>query len=221
MDRMLRKLRSGVSSLSSSTTCIPNPSRTSGDIITITPRSARSSTSHDSVIAASTIRCSICQEDLDESDSATATQETACILPCSHIFGSTCIQKWLSTSPHHNCPTCRHSMLYSSCQHPIEPLSLSDYALMTHPECFPSKCQLCRHEGKWSREVELLEEALWFEQGILERLGTFLAWDFGTLSSGYVVNIDVDDRAVESRRRFETGWKDIRSRYEAEAGRSW
>lgn len=69
--------------------------------------------------------------------------------------------------------------------------------------------------------MELLEEALWFEQGILERLGTFLAWDFGTLSSGYVVNIDVDDRAVESRRRFETGWKDIRSRYEAEAGRSW
>lgn len=67
----------------------------------------------------------------------------------------------------------------------------------------------------------MLEERLWFEQGILERLGTFLAWDVGPMSTGYMVNVGVDDRAVESRRRFESGWRDIRLRYETEVGRAW
>jgi hypothetical protein len=221
MDRFLRRLKSLSSSSAADATtpsCSRSPERNSGS--EISPFcSVRSSESHDEMTDSSRLRCSICQEDLHSTNSDSS--ETPCILPCSHIFGSICIQKWLSASPHQNCPACRHSMLYTSCQHPIEPLPLSDHASTPQPECFPSKCQLCREGGKWSHEVELLEERLWFEQGILERLGTFLAWDVGPMSTGYMVNVGVDDRVVESRRRFESGWRDIRLRYEAEVGRAW
>ena len=65
----------------------------------------------------------------------------------------------------------------------------------------------------------MLEEKLWFEQGMLERLGSFLAWDVGTLSMGYIVSIE--DRTDYSRRKYEDGWKDIRVRHEAEVGKAW
>ncbi|KAI3465748.1 hypothetical protein Pfo_022411 [Paulownia fortunei] len=47
--------------------------------------------------------CSICLEDFSHDDGC----EALC-MPCSHIFHSNCIKKWLTTS--HYCPLCRFEM---------------------------------------------------------------------------------------------------------------
>ncbi|KAK6142325.1 hypothetical protein DH2020_022673 [Rehmannia glutinosa] len=50
--------------------------------------------------------CCICLEDLNSCDEALLST------PCSHVFHSSCITKWLTTS--HSCPICRFEMASST-----------------------------------------------------------------------------------------------------------
>jgi hypothetical protein len=160
-------------------------------------------------------QCFICQEELGQPRPDGET-EKAYILPCSHVFGHICISRWLDSSPNHNCPTCRRSMIYS-CGHPIKPVESSKA-----PKCLDAfetleKCILCRQEGIWKKRLELLMERQQMEERVLEGLKMFLP----TLYGGMVFasrDTSTDERINESRERLRQDVECLRGELEKQEG---
>ena len=163
-------------------------------------------------------QCYICSEIIGE-PGPEGEIETAYILPCSHVFGSSCITRWLNTSPHHNCPTCRRSMIYQGCGHPIKPFEVSKLPHGLKREVVPEKCLLCRQGGVWQKRLAILKEKQCAEERILAGLGSFLPAGFDILSGGMVEG--VGERVVESRRRFKADVEFTRTLLEKEIGNAW
>lgn len=57
--------------------------------------------------------CPICGLDCETPENP----EEVHILYCGHVFGSQCIDSWLETSFHSNCPTCRKPQIHPGCSH--------------------------------------------------------------------------------------------------------
>ena len=185
----------------------------------VTPTSAKptaSSPEHNANTSAP--QCSICRETLGE-PSPEGEIEKAYIFPCSHVFGSACITRWLDTSPHKNCPTCRRSLIYKICGHPIEPFDASKQPQYLQVEEMPERCLLCRQGGVWEERLALLTERQLAEERILLGLGLFLQTSFGRTSGTGVESFG--GRLEESRQRFKADVELTRSVLEQEVGKAW
>lgn len=165
-------------------------------------------------------QCSICRESLGD-ESCQGDAEKACILPCAHIFGRECISQWLQTSPNHNCPTCRHSMLYVECQHPIWPMDLDIWkSRPSKLQKVPDKCPLCRQGGTWQHRIESLKRDQQHSEKVLLGLRSFLATDFGG-KCGLSVAGSIGERVEQSRDALRDDLEDLRRQLEKETGTVW
>jgi Ring finger domain len=50
------------------------------------------------------------------------TIETPVMTACGHIFGNSCIEKWLKPENAYTCPLCRFILAYKACHHLIRPV---------------------------------------------------------------------------------------------------
>lgn len=86
--------------------------------------------------------CAICTDSkltLPSSDGTSFAKSTAAairdsdpsLLPCGHVFGSLCLQRWLRS--HDTCPACRFALRYELCQHPVAPRRLTRENVMFAP----------------------------------------------------------------------------------------
>uniref|UniRef100_L7J9E8 RING-type domain-containing protein n=1 Tax=Pyricularia oryzae (strain P131) TaxID=1143193 RepID=L7J9E8_PYRO1 len=88
--------------------------------------------------------------ELGRSDSSTAGEtETATVLPCGHMFGKDCLALWRTANKGgFSCPTCRSTLIFSSCKHAIPGLVVGKTAdvPLTSPEGgrIPTYCNDCR-----------------------------------------------------------------------------
>ena len=146
-------------------------------------------------------QCYICQETLGLPRPDGECEE-AHLLPCSHIFGHLCIARWLESSPNHNCPTCRRSMIYKSCGHLIRPYKLSHVPSQISPSSVPEKCLLCRQEeGLWKERLDLIVQHQQSEERVLEGLKVFLPSLYGGMSVSTTV-ASAEARIEESKDRL-------------------
>ncbi|TLS25680.1 hypothetical protein PpBr36_07965 [Pyricularia pennisetigena] len=75
--------------------------------------------------------------------------EKATVLPCGHMFGKDCLASWRSANEDgFSCPTCRSSLIFSSCGHTVPGLTVGRTAdvPLTSPEGgrIPTHCNDCR-----------------------------------------------------------------------------
>ncbi|KAI6261824.1 hypothetical protein MCOR19_001908 [Pyricularia oryzae] len=101
-------------------------------------------------------KCGICKvsnleiHELGRSNSSTAGEtETATVLPCGHMFGKDCLALWRTANKGgFSCPTCRSTLVFSSCKHAIPGLVVGKTAdvPLTSPEGgrIPTYCNDCR-----------------------------------------------------------------------------
>ncbi|RSL57511.1 hypothetical protein CEP54_008244 [Fusarium duplospermum] len=84
----------------------------------------------DTTIRDCSVACTICYEnvELEHDVSSDEPAHTAVVLPCGHIFGSSCLGYWTQslvdrgTTP--SCPTCRRETIHSACEHYARPLHI-------------------------------------------------------------------------------------------------
>ncbi|KAK3906274.1 hypothetical protein C8A05DRAFT_40877 [Staphylotrichum tortipilum] len=75
---------------------------------------------------------------------------TPSLLPCGHVFGTTCLSLWLAS--HATCPACRFPLRYELCPHPVPPLRLTRAGVLFAPPTVPAggavaaQCAACRRE---------------------------------------------------------------------------
>lgn len=144
-----------------------------------------------------TYRCTICNEVLGL-PRLDGQVETAVILPCSHIFGSICITRWLEKeSVHQDCPNCRRKMIYRDCGHTIKPCEVERAPKAVSEEDMPEKCGICRGEGLLENQLRLARERQLAEERALVGMSIQLPGIFGTFCRTSIQS--VDSRIVESR----------------------
>ncbi|KAL2067803.1 hypothetical protein VTL71DRAFT_15899 [Oculimacula yallundae] len=162
--------------------------------------------------------CAICHSSYN-TPHPDGTIETPSLLPCSHIFGSLCIARWLESSQHQDCPNCRREMRYSGCGHVVIPKPVLASMLLlkedgdqselsgavVQKEDMPALCLLCREGKEMEEVVKRAERRLKSEERALEGLGV-LDGVFGGLykGSGSGMAGCREERGVEARER----WKD-------------
>ena len=142
-------------------------------------------------------RCSICKEriGLERLDGET---EEAYILPCSHVFGSICITRWLECdSLHQNCPNCRRKMIYRTCGHAIKPCQITRAPKGVDEEDMPENCVVCRAGGLLGEQLRLRHERQEAEQKALEGMRLYLPVIFGGMCRTTVQSVDA--RSEESK----------------------
>jgi len=146
-------------------------------------------------------RCTICNS-LFELPRQDGLVETASLLPCSHIFGHICIQRWLETSSNNDCPVCRRSMLYRTCKHTIKACEVGKAPNAVAVNDMPEKCAKCRLEdgGVGMNELRRSREMLAAQERALMGMKQHLPGIFGGLCRGSVES--VDGRIEESRKEW-------------------
>ncbi|KAF7889234.1 hypothetical protein EAF00_009534 [Botryotinia globosa] len=158
-------------------------------------------------------RCSICNEDIGITN-CDGEIEAAYILPCSHIFGSTCILRWLETdSPHQNCPQCRRKMVYTECGHLIRPCEVSSAPKSVREADMPKMCLGCRGlEGELKSEVEMLLKRAEAEQRALTAMKMHFPGVWGEMCRETVRT--VGKRVEESREVLRRDIEELCRKYE-------
>ncbi|TGO24953.1 hypothetical protein BPAE_0091g00310 [Botrytis paeoniae] len=158
-------------------------------------------------------RCSICNEDIGTSH-CDGEIEAAYILPCSHVFGSTCILRWLETdSPHQNCPQCRRKMVYTECGHLIRPCEVSSAPQSVREADMPKRCLGCRGlEGELKDEVEMLLKRAEVEQRALTAMKMHFPGVWGEMCRDTVRT--VGKRVEESREVLRRDIEELCRKYE-------
>jgi len=157
--------------------------------------------------------CFICREELGL-PRADGEVEKLYMLPCSHTFGHICIERWLASSPNHNCPTCRRSMIYD-CGHPIKAVEISTAPKSTGAYEMLEKCLLCRQEGVWKQRLAMMEEKQQAEERVLEGLKSFLPTLYGGMCVASTVQ-SAAGRIEESRERLRQDVECLRAELEKE-----
>jgi len=144
-----------------------------------------------------TERCDICNETLGL-PGLNGQIERAVVLPCSHVFGSACITRWLeSDSAYKNCPNCRRRMVYRGCGHFVKPCDVARAPQFVCEKDMPDKCLVCRSDGVLAEQLRLRRERQLAEQRELEGIKIYLPRIFGGLCR-ITVN-SVDSGVKESR----------------------
>ncbi|KAG4025721.1 hypothetical protein MFRU_052g00400 [Monilinia fructicola] len=165
-------------------------------------------------------RCMICNEEIGSSSSG-GEVESAFMLPCSHVFGSICILRWLETdSPHQNCPQCRRKMVYTECGHLIRPCEV-----MSAPKCvqeadMPKRCLVCRGlDGELKTEVEMLFKRAEAEQRALRAMKLHFPGVWGEMCRDTVRTVGT--RVEESKRVLKRDVEELCRRYENGHREQW
>jgi hypothetical protein len=134
--------------------------------------------------------CNICNEKLGL-PRLDGQIENATMLPCSHIFGSRCITRWLeSDSLHQDCPNCRRRMVYRECGHIIKPCDVSRAPKSVNEKDMPEKCLICRGGGVLEEQLRRMQERQLVEQRALEGMKLRLPVIFGGMCRGTVDSVD-------------------------------
>ncbi|ESZ94532.1 hypothetical protein SBOR_5075 [Sclerotinia borealis F-4128] len=181
--------------------------------------SSLSSSSHRDLLEdISPRRCTICNEDIGSS-SCDGEVESAFMLPCSHVFGSTCILRWLETdSPHQNCPQCRRKMVYTECGHLIRPCEVTGAPKSVKEEDMPKRCLGCRGlEGELKMEVEMLLKRAEAEQRALRAMKLHFPGVWGEMCRETVRT--VGKRVEESEDVLKRDIEELCRRYEENGNR--
>jgi len=154
--------------------------------------------------------CTICSETLHAVRSD-GTTEIPYKLPCSHVFGSICIIRWLEDSPQQDCPHCRRRMVHSGCGHLIMP-----HDAPTAPPSIPevetqARCVRCRGEGVVAKALRAEHERLQAQEAALRGMKIHLPKFFGFAAARTASS--VDDRIAALRRSFsvfhDTAWREF------------
>lgn len=144
-----------------------------------------------------TYRCTICNEVL-ELPRLDGQVEAAVILPCSHIFGSICITRWLENdSLHQDCPNCRRRMIYRECGHAIKPCEVERAPKAVSEKDMPEKCGICRGGGMLEDLLRVVRERQLAEEKALVGMRIQLPGIFGAFCRTSIQS--VDSRIEESR----------------------
>jgi hypothetical protein len=163
--------------------------------------------------------CSICNETLGL-PRADGKIESAAILPCSHVFGSICIMRWLETEAlNHDCPNCRRKMVYWGCGHLIRPCDIAWAPRCVGEKDMPEKCLMCRGSGKLGAELKLRNERRMLEESALEVLRTHLPSVFGGMCRSRVES--VDSRIEELRQEWRSDVDALCSSFEEQGRDQW
>jgi hypothetical protein len=144
-------------------------------------------------------RCSICNEVFGQ-PRADGLAEYAVILPCTHIFGSYCIARWLESSLNHDCPNCRRKMVYKECGHAIKAREIE-----SAPECvaesdMPQSCVRCSWSEVAEGELRALSERRLAEERALGGLKMYMPGVFGGMARQ--TSESVDKRIEELRKQW-------------------
>jgi len=163
-------------------------------------------------------RCTICNEDIGV-PRADGEVESAFMLPCSHVFGSMCILRWLETdSPHQNCPQCRRKMVYTECGHLIRPCEVTSAPKCVRDEDMPQRCLGCRGlEGELKTEVEMLLKRAEAEQRALRAMKMHFPGVWGEMCRETVRT--VGKRVEESKEVLKRDIEELCRRYEETGNR--
>lgn len=156
--------------------------------------------------------CNICG-DVMGSDTGCGA-EVAYKLPCSHVFGSACIIRWLQISPKQDCPNCRRKMVHRGCGHLIMPSPVSTAPPTITEAETPDDCVRCRGEEKVGLVVKKEHDRLLKNERALRGVKSFLPKFFG--GSQPVEEEDIEERIVQLRKGFdnfhERAWRDWEER---------
>ncbi|KAJ8068388.1 hypothetical protein OCU04_003948 [Sclerotinia nivalis] len=163
-------------------------------------------------------RCTICNEDIGSSR-CDGEVEIAFMLPCSHVFGSTCILRWLETdSPHQNCPQCRRKMVYTECGHLIRPCEVTSAPKCVKVADMPKRCLACRGlEGELKTEVEMLLKRAEAEQRALRAMKLHFPGVWGEMCRETVRT--VGNRVEESKEVLKRDIERLCRKYEESGNR--
>ncbi|KFH47146.1 putative RING finger protein-like protein [Hapsidospora chrysogenum ATCC 11550] len=100
------------------------------------------------------LTCQICRDTSFELRSVPlgidVDDATFSLLPCGHVAGSRCLEKWCSA--YGACPFCRMELHYPGCRHPVPPRPITDETIHVLPRTLPdggALPSLCR-ECHWS-----------------------------------------------------------------------
>ncbi|KAB8291836.1 hypothetical protein EYC80_006619 [Monilinia laxa] len=163
-------------------------------------------------------RCMICNEEIGSSR-CDGEVESAFMLPCSHVFGSICILRWLETdSPHQNCPQCRRKMVYTACGHLIKPCEVTSAPKCVKEAEMPKRCLGCRGlDGELKTEVDMLLERAEAEQRALRAMKLHFPGVWGEMCRDTVRTVGA--RVEESKKGLERDIEELCRRYEENGNR--
>lgn len=140
--------------------------------------------------------------------------ETHYALPCSHVFGSHCILRWLQISPRQDCPNCRRRMVHRGCGHLIMPHNAVSAPPSIPESQTPERCVRCRGEGIVALALRSEHEKLLAQESALRGMRSHLPSIFGSFATASLCG--VDQRIAELRKGFavfhERAWKEFEER---------
>jgi hypothetical protein len=160
--------------------------------------------------SASDTICDICS-DVIGSKRQDGSTEVLYKLPCSHVFGSICILRWLEVSTLQDCPNCRRRLVHPGCGHLIMPHNVSTAPPSIPVNETPALCVRCRGEGIVGPALRLEFERLQAQEKALRGIQAQLPKFFQVTppKAGW----SVEERIVELRKGFalfnENAWREF------------
>jgi hypothetical protein len=157
------------------------------------------------------LSCTICHETINavRPDGSTETQYS---LPCSHVFGSICILRWLHNSTHQDCPICRRQMIHPGCGHLIMPHETTT-APPSIPETeTPAQCIRCRGDSALALVLKRAQERVQAQEAALRGMQVHIPSLFSRAFAARSIG-GVDERIAELRKGFagfhERAWSEF------------
>jgi hypothetical protein len=167
-----------------------------------------------------TQRCTICNSlfNLPRPDGLI---EKASILPCSHVFGHICIQRWLETdSLHQDCPICRRPMLYRVCGHVIKACEADKAPKGVSEGDMPERCAKCRsggdgEEGGLDNELSESRRMMEVQKSALEGMRQHLPGVFGGMCRSTVQSVDgrIEELKQEWERETDAAFGEVEEKH--------
>lgn len=157
--------------------------------------------------------CAICSETMGLPNQYGLTEHPY-KLPCSHIFGSRCILRWLQASPRQDCPNCRRRMVHRGCGHLIMPHNAHIAPPGIREEETPDLCVKCRGESALAQAMRIELERLQAQEKALRGIRSVLPRFFGGAAPRSLCNIE--ERIEELQKSFavlhERAWREYELR---------
>ena len=164
-------------------------------------------------------RCTICNEILGL-PRLDGQVETAVVLPCSHIFGSICIVRWLEAeSLHQDCPNCRRRMMYRECGHAIKPCEVERAPKAVSEKDMPEKCRICRGGGMLEEQLRVMRERQSAEERALVGMKIQLPGIFGAFCRTSIQSFD--SRIEESKEVWKQEMDDLYAELQQKHREQW
>jgi hypothetical protein len=157
--------------------------------------------------------CDICSEAIGHIRHDGST-EIPYKLPCSHVFGNTCILRWLEVSSQQDCPICRRKMVHPRCGHLIMPHNATTAPPSIPAHETPELCLRCRGEVIVGPALRSEYEWLQVQEDALRGIQLHLPRFFQTSlpRTGW----SVEERIAELQKGFdivnESAWREFEER---------